>query len=288
MTSFSPVGKSDRWVRHLAETFGGADLLGLPPHPVNVVANFKHCPVFNKVMRRRKMQIAQNRKTVAYVRVSTEDQAREGVSLDAQEARIAAYCAAMGWGVPEVICDAAESAKSLQRPEIAKAIADLCAGGIERVVVLKLDRLTRSVRDLADLIDLFAKHEVALVSVGETLDTSTAAGRMVMNMLGVVAQWEREAIAERTSTALGYKRQRRQVYGHVPFGWRREGNKLVEVPVEQDALTEMGRMDAKGATLRSIGEMLETRGLRPRRGERWAPATVRPMLRSRIAQEAAA
>ncbi len=237
---------------------------------------------------RKRITVPENRCTVAYVRVSTEDQAREGVSLAAQEARIAAYALAMGWTVSSVIRDAGESGKSLQRPGMARILADVRAGAVERVVALKLDRLTRSVRDLSYLIDLFAKHDVGLVSVSETIDTSTAAGRGFVHLLGVFAQWQREVISENTATALGYKRQRRQVYGHVPFGWRREGEKLVEVAVEQAALIEMRRMDAEGATLRLIGEMLEARGLPPRRGKRWAPATVRAVLRSKIAKEAAA
>jgi site-specific DNA recombinase len=148
-----------------------------------------------------------DRRTIAYVRVSTEDQAMTGVSLDAQEARVGAYCTAMGWDLSEVVRDAGESAKSLKRPGIAAIIQQARDGAVERVVVAKLDRLTRSIRDLSDLIDLCAKHDVALVSVGETLDTSSAAGRMVVNMLGVVGQWEREAVAERTSTALTHKRR---------------------------------------------------------------------------------
>src|SRR5579863_6123869 len=102
---------------------------------------------------------------------------------------------------PEVIQDAGESAKSLQRPGIGNLLEQVRADRVERIVVAKLDRLTRNVRDLSDLVELFAKHGVALVSVGETLDTSTSAGRMVVNMLGVVAQWEREAIGERTATS---------------------------------------------------------------------------------------
>jgi DNA invertase Pin-like site-specific DNA recombinase len=94
---------------------------------------------------------------------------------------------------------------------------------IERIAVATLDRLTRSVRDLGELIDLCSKRDVALVSVGETLDTSTAAAaRMVVNMLGVVAQWEREAIAERTATSLAHKRRERYVYGSTPFGYIRQ------------------------------------------------------------------
>jgi DNA invertase Pin-like site-specific DNA recombinase len=162
--------------------------------------------------RRRKPSSSDERRTIAYARVSTEDQAREGVSLDAQEARIAAYSIAMGFVIDEVGRDAGESAKSLKRPGIAQILDAARRGEVHRIVVAKLDRLTRNVRDLADLIDLCAKHDVALISVGETLDTGSAAGRMVVSMLGVVATWEREAIAERTATALGHKRKQRSVF----------------------------------------------------------------------------
>ena len=192
------------------------------------------------------------RRTVAYVRVSTQDQANEGVSLASQQARIGAYCTAMGWDVSEVVCDAAESASNLQRPGMAKILATVRDRSVERVVVAKLDRLTRSVRDLVTLVDLFAKHDAALVSVGETLDTSCAAGRMVVNMLGVVAQWEREAIAERTSSALAHKRQHRTTYGPTPFGYVRVGDALLPEPREQAVLKDAVRMDRDGASFRAL------------------------------------
>jgi len=205
------------------------------------------------------------RRTVAYVRVSTQDQANEGVSLASQQARIGAYCTAMGWDVSEVVCGAAESASNLQRPGMAKILATVRDRSVERVVVAKLDRLTRSVRDLVTLVeltrsvrdlvtlvDLFAKHDAALVSVGETLDTSCAAGRMVVNMLGVVAQWEREAIAERTSSALAHKRQHRTTYGPTPFGYVRVGDALLPEPREQAVLKDAVRMDRDGASFRAL------------------------------------
>jgi DNA invertase Pin-like site-specific DNA recombinase len=231
---------------------------------------------------------AADRKTVAYVRVSSETQAAEGVSLSAQEARIASYCAAMGWAVSETVRDAGESAKSLKRPGIAKTLDAVRRGVVGRIVVAKLDRLTRSVRDLADLIDLCAKHDVALVSVGETLDTSTAAGRMVVNMLGVVAAWEREAIGERTATALAHKRQQRMAYGPTPFGFVRVGDALAPEPKEQDALAEAARMDRAGASFREIAGRLTELGVRPHRGQRWYASSVSAMLRSRMATEAVA
>lgn len=231
---------------------------------------------------------ATERRTVAYVRVSTQDQATEGVSLDAQEARIAAYCVAMGWPVSEVIRDAGESAKSLQRPGIANVLGDVRAGRIDRVVILKLDRLTRSTRDLADLLELFSKSETALVSVSENLDTSSACGRLVVNMLGVVAQWEREAIAERTASALAHKRQRRTAYGATPFGFVRVGDALVPEPREQAALKDAVRMDRDGASYREIGAMLTATGVTPHRGKAWHASTVRAVLRSKMTTEAAA
>jgi len=225
------------------------------------------------------------RATIAYTRVSTEDQAREGVSLDAQAARIGAYCVAMGFPDPEVIRDAGASAKSLQRPGMSALLTRIRAGEVARVVVAKLDRLTRSVRDLADLIDLCAAHDVALVSVGETIDTGSAAGRLVVNMIATVAQWEREAIGERTATALAHKRRTRAAYSPTPFGYRREGAALIPDAHEQAALREAQRMDVAGASFREIAAMLTDRGVMPHRGRAWYASTVRAVLRSKILTE---
>lgn len=197
-------------------------------------------------MKRRKAREQAASTTVGYVRVSTQEQATNGVSLDAQEARIVAYCTALGWQVSEVIRDAGESAKSLKRPGISRILEGVRGGTVGRVVILKLDRVTRSTRDLANLLDTFAKADASLVSVSESLDTLSAAGRLVVNMLGVVAQWEREAIGERTASALAHKRQHRRAYGITPFGFVREGDTLVPDADEQAALMEAHHMDREG------------------------------------------
>lgn len=225
------------------------------------------------------------RKTVGYVRVSTQEQAASGVSLDAQEAKIAAYCLAMDWELSEIVRDAGESAKSLKRPGIHRIIEGVRGRTIGRVVILKLDRATRSTRDLASLLEVFARADASLVSVTESLDTRSAAGRLVVNMLGVVAQWEREAIGERTATALAHKRQRRQAYGLTPFGYRREGNVLLPDLAQQSALREAKALQDAGASLRQIGGMLSAMGVMPHRSKTWHAASVRAVLRSRIANE---
>jgi site-specific DNA recombinase len=159
-------------------------------------------------------------------------------------------------------------------------------GKIGAVVALKLDRLTRSVGDLADLLELFAKKHVALVLVSESIDTSTAIGRMICNLMATVSQWEREAIGERTKFAMGHMRQNRRAYSRTPFGYRREGDQLVEDREQQRALSTIREMRESEATLKQICATLsELHVLPPQGGTEWRPSSVRAILRSKISQE---
>ncbi|HEY5312706.1 MAG TPA: recombinase family protein, partial [Pirellulales bacterium] len=161
-------------------------------------------------------------KVVAYVRVSTEEQATSGVSLDAQRAKLQAYAALYDLDLVEVIADEGVSAKSLNRPGLQRALAMLTKGKVAGLLVAKLDRLSRSVADWNILIDQHFGEKAGrqLFSVGDSIDTRTAAGRLVLNVLMSVAQWEREAIGERTRDALGHKRSKGERVGQVPFGKR--------------------------------------------------------------------
>ena len=120
---------------------------------------------------------------VGYVRVSTERQADQGVSLEAQEAKIRAMATVQGVTLTEVIVDGGESAKSLKRPGLQRLLAMVETGKVQAVIVAKLDRMTRSVKDLCGLLELFEKRKVALVSVAESLDTGSAAGRLVITIM---------------------------------------------------------------------------------------------------------
>lgn len=226
------------------------------------------------------------RKTVALVRVSTEDQARDGVSLSAQRDRIEAYALATGRRIDEFIVEAGESGKSLKRPGMAKLLREVRGGAIGALVILKLDRATRSVKDLLHLIEIFTKANANLISVSESLDTSSAAGRMVVQILGVMAEFERAQLAERTAFALGHKRRSRRVYGRPPFGFRRDGDRLVEQPDELAALRAAQRMRAEGVSLTDIGAWLTANGFAPCQGGKvWRKQSVAQVLGSRMAQE---
>lgn len=193
-------------------------------------------------------------KAVGYVRVSTEEQAKEGVSLDVQEARIRSYCEAKDWELVRLYRDEGESGKDLKRRGIQSLLEDLKGNAVDVVVVLKLDRLTRSIRDLGNLIeDLF--DGVSLASVEESLDSSTANGRMVVNLLGTVAQWEREIIGERTKAALDYKADQGEWCGRIPYGFKiDDSGKLVEDAVQIANIGKMKRAYRRGQSVRAIAK----------------------------------
>jgi site-specific DNA recombinase len=219
-------------------------------------------------------------KTVGYIRVSTDKQADRGVSLDAQAEKIRAMAVVQGGELIDIIVDA-ESAKSLNRPGMARLLALVDSGAVQAVIVAKLDRLTRSVKDLCTLLERFERRGVALVSVAESLDTGSAAGRLVLNIMTAVSQWEREAIGERTRDALSHKRGKGERIGNLAFGYRLagDGQHLEPDPGEQQALAEIRRLRSDGMALRGIATALNHRAYRTRRGTAWRLESVARVLK---------
>src|SRR5216684_1249384 len=150
--------------------------------------NYSPSPALDSRRQRANVALMPTR-TIAYLRVSTDKQADRGVSLDAQRAKVHAYAELYDLELLEVIVDAGESAKSLDRPGLQRALGMLKSGEAEALLVVKLDRLTRSVVDLGTLVErYFAPGKAALLSVGEQIDTRSAAGRLVLNVLASVSQ----------------------------------------------------------------------------------------------------
>jgi len=218
-------------------------------------------------------------KAVSYTRVSTEDQSNNGVSLAAQEERIRQYCALYEIEIVETVTDAGLSAKSLKRPGMQRILEMIRRREVEAVVVAKLDRLTRSVRDLADLVDLTAKRGVSLVSVAEHLDTGSAAGRMVVNMLGVVSQWEREAIGERTATALRYLRSKGEQYNReAPYGFRHVEGAIVRDVTESAVVGLVMQLHGMKKGYTYIAQYLNDNGHTSRSGGKWFAQQVKRVV----------
>lgn len=203
-------------------------------------------------------------KVILYTRVSTEEQSTHGVSLAAQEAKLRAYAELYDHEVVELVVDGGQSAKTLNRPGLQKALGMLKSGEAQGLLVLKLDRLTRSVRDLGELLEGYFQKS-ALVSIQEQCDTSTAAGRLVLNVMTSVSQWERETTSERTSAALQYKKSQ-----GVQLG----------APALTDAATiaRAIALKAQGLTLRQVAEQLTAEGFQTLKGGRWEAMTVKRLL----------
>jgi site-specific DNA recombinase len=223
-------------------------------------------------------------KVVGYIRVSTEEQASEGVSLDAQRSKLAAYASLYELDLVAVEVDAGVSAKTLVRPGLAAAFGRLDRGDVEGLIVAKLDRLSRSVADWNGLIDRYFGDRAGrkLFSVGDSVDTRTASGRMVLNMLMTIAQWEREVIVERTRDAMAHKRARSEWLGQVPFGFdlADDGKALVPNPAELEALDRVRGWRAEGWTLRKIAAELTARAVPTKQGRKaWNHATVADILK---------
>lgn len=151
-------------------------------------------------------------KAIAYLRVSTEEQARSGLGLEAQEAAIRSHCAAQGWGLVDICRDEGVSGASLQREVLWDAIRRT-EEYADCLVVLKLDRLTRSLSDLCGLLRRFEGSGKGLVAVQDALDTQSASGKLLTHIMGAFAEFERNVISERTKDALAAKRARGETLG---------------------------------------------------------------------------
>ena len=171
------------------------------------------------------MEENKNLKIGAYIRVSTEDQAREGHSLDEQLDRIKAFCKFKDYKICKVYREDGKSAKDMKgRPEFQKMINDLCNGVIDTICVYKLDRLTRSIKDLEEILILLEEKNCDLVSVTEDINTSNAFGKFFVRLVILLAQLEIEQTRERTIMGLVGTVKQGIPIGKLPLGYKRDEN----------------------------------------------------------------
>ena len=227
-------------------------------------------------------------RVLLYARVSTTDQSDNGVSLKAQQAKLEAYASLYDLEVIETIVDAGESAKSLRRVGLQHALDLLRSNRADGLAVVKLDRLTRSVGDWQVLIEDYFGEKAGkqLLSVNDSIDTRTASGRLVLNILLSVAAWEREANAERTREALRHKIKNGERCGKVRFGFdlADDGKTLVPNPAEQCAISLMADLRRSGCTLRQIAATLSEQGILTKEGATtWTHTAVARILQRKAA-----
>ena len=192
-------------------------------------------------------------RAVGYIRVSTDEQVREGLSLGTQEQRIRAYATSQGWELVNLYREEGESGKSLDRPRLIEMLADL--DGVNIVLVYKVDRLTRRQKHLWHLLeDVFEPQGIGFKSVVEPFDTTTAQGKAFLGMLAVFAQLERDTVSERTRQTLDHKKSIGEWRGRVPFGFKIENSQLIEDPEKLQVVARMKRMRRSGRSIPSISK----------------------------------
>lgn len=219
------------------------------------------------------------KQAIGYVRVSTEQQVNEGVSLEAQKAKIAAWCLSHDYELVQVFVDAGISGKKMEnRPELLKARAAVKKG--MALVAYSLSRLARSTKDLIHISEEVAKKNGDLVSLSEQIDTTTAAGKMMFQMLAVLSEFERNLTAERTKGALQHKKSTNQKYtNQTPYGFQAIEGRLVQVKQEAKVVAEIQAARSGGNTLQSIANSLNGRGIPTKTGKIWQPATIHLLLK---------
>lgn len=218
------------------------------------------------------------RKKRIYCAIYTRKSTAEGLdqdftSLDAQREASENYINSQkheGWIVlPTRYDDGGFSGANLDRPALQRLLTDIKAGGINCVVVYKVDRLSRSLMNFAQLLEFFDKYNVAFVSVTQAFNTNTSMGRLTLNILLSFAQFEREIISERTKDKMGAARKRGQwLGGRPPLGYdiAENGKKLMINPKEAKIIKEIFKLYLEGNSLLKVAQILNEKGYRSKQG----------------------
>lgn len=222
-------------------------------------------------------------KAGGYLRVSTDEQAENGYSLQMQKERITAQITAKGWECFKMYEDGGQSGGKLERPALQEMLEDIEAGRLQAVVIYKLDRLSRKQKDTMFLIeDVFLVNGVELVSISESLDTSSPTGRAMIGMLSVFAQLERDTITERLSSG---RKQKAKTGGYsggnAPLGYTRERNSkaLTLDQREADTVRRVFELHREGGrTLQAIADILNAEGYTTKQGAKFQGTQVMRIL----------
>ncbi len=205
------------------------------------------------------------RRWIGYVRVSTSEQTDSGLGLAAQRKAIEAYVEGIGGELVAVVADEGLSAATLERAGLLEALNRLLAGEADGLIASKLDRISRSVADTADLLEWSEQADKTIAALDVGLDTSSASGRLVASVMAAVASWERETIGQRTKDALAAKRQ--------------AGEAISRPTVPADVADRIRVMRESGLTFQAIADQLNADQVPTARGAaQWRPSAIQRSL----------
>ena len=223
----------------------------------------------------------QEKKVIAglYPRVSTEDQSRFGHSLDEQECKLKQLCEFKGYEIYKIYREEGVSAKNTNRPKFQEMIEDMKNGKINKIIVYKLDRLTRSIQDLEVICSMLEEYNCELESVAEEINTGNANGKFFIRMLTILAQLEIERTSERTKFGLVGAIKKGHIPSRAPLGYEREDKKLVINHIEEEVVKRIFNMYLEGESVCSICQTFNEENVLNRH---WATTTVDKLLSNQI------
>ena len=223
----------------------------------------------------------QEKKVIAglYPRVSTEDQSRFGHSLDEQECKLKQLCEFKGYEIYKIYREEGVSAKNTNRPKFQEMIEDMKNGKINKIIVYKLDRLTRSIQDLEVICSMLEEYNCELESVAEEINTGNANGKFFIRMLTILAQLEIERTSERTKFGLVGAIKKGHIPSRAPLGYKREDKKLVINHIEEEVVRRIFNMYLEGESVCSICQTFNEENVLNRH---WATTTVDKLLSNQI------
>jgi site-specific DNA recombinase len=223
-------------------------------------------------------------KAVGYIRVSTEEQAKGGVSLDMQRAKITAYAELEEVELIEIIADEGISGCSIRnRPGVQRVLQMVREKQVQTVIIYKLDRLARNTVEALEIAKLMDAKGVGLHSITEKLDTKSAIGRFFFTLMASLAEMERCLISERIVSAMDRKRELGQVCGHPPYGMKAIDGRLVPDQEEQSIIGRILELRAQRISIYEIADILKREGRVNRRGRAIAKTQVHSIIQQRKA-----
>lgn len=216
-----------------------------------------------------------------YIRVSTEEQANEGYSISAQRERLKAFCVAQGWDEHKFYVDEGISGRNTKRPQFKKLMKDVKDGHIKILLVYRLDRLTRSVRDLHNILDELDKYQCVFRSATEIYDTSTAMGRMFITIVAAIAEWESANLGERVSMGQLEKARQGEWLAQAPYGFYKDENDKLKIDEEKiKAIKLMIQKVQEGTSFRQLSIYMDSTEHKPKRGYKWHIRTLMDLMKN--------
>lgn len=244
--------------------------------------------------------MAAKKKLVGYIRVSTSKQRDLGVSLEAQQRKLKMYAEMYELDLISIEVDVASGKDIIKRPALKRCLAMLDENEADGMLIMKLDRLTRRVKDVCFLVEDYFQDKI-LISVNDQIDTQTPTGILMLNILTTFAQWERQVLSQRTCEAMGFLKENGVQLGRLPFGYTYaerdderndlddDGRKvIVENRNEQATIHRMMALKKDNLTLQAICDRLADDGHTTKRGAKWQPGTIYKIIKREQRRQRAA